>query len=268
MPRRGWSAVPTPAGWFEVIRGPRPLSVQWPKGKGKGKLDNGANVNLQSGAGSGCPVGRWKRGGVGVPQSSSKVRSLEAALVASAKTEVAAALTRAKEQATTQVRFDPDAKVAAARDRAARLQTAIGALGDIEGAEMDALKAALKRALKDAQEMPLEAQIREREGFIERVRKRIAKFDEERAAELLRLEESERKLEELRALHKKQDVPPPVQFHTDPAGEVARLQQLVSELQRQLHQGLPVPPTVSRRVRKREDDVPATEHEVMEWMSD
>ena len=73
--------------------------------------------------------------GVGVPQSSSKVRSLEAALVAlgpedsSAKTEVAAALTRAKEQATTQVRFDPDAKVAAARDKAARLQTAIGALG-------------------------------------------------------------------------------------------------------------------------------------------
>ena len=59
---------------------------------------------------------------------------------------------------------------------------------------MDALKAALKRALKDAQEMPLEAQIREREGFIERARKRIAKFDEERAAELLRLEESERKL--------------------------------------------------------------------------
>ena len=117
--------------------------------------------------------------------------------------------------------------------------------------------------------MPLEAQIREREGFIERARKRIAKFDEERAAELLRLEESERKLEELRALHKKQDVPPPVQLHTDPAGEVARLQQLVSELQRQLHQGLPVPPTVSRcRVRKREDYVPATEHEVMEWMSD
>ena len=64
MPRRGWSAVPTPAGWFEVIRGLRPPSVQWPKGKGKGKLDDGANVKLLSGAGSGRPVGRWKRGGV------------------------------------------------------------------------------------------------------------------------------------------------------------------------------------------------------------
>ena len=60
---------------------------------------------------------------------------------------------------------------------------------------MDALNAAIKRALKDAQEVPLEVQIRERKGFIEKARKRIAKFDEERAAEMQRLEESERKLE-------------------------------------------------------------------------
>ena len=117
--------------------------------------------------------------------------------------------------------------------------------------------------------MPLEAQIREREWFIERARKRIAKLDKECAAEMLRLEECKRKLEERRALHQKREAPPPVQLHTDPAGEVARLQQMVSEFQRQLHQGLPVPPTVSRcRVRKREDFVPATEHEVMELMSD
>ena len=58
---------------------------------------------------------------------------------------------------------------------------------------------------------------------------------------------------------KKQAFPPLVQPHTDPAGEVARLQQMVSELQRQLHQG---PPTVSP-LWKREDCVPATEHEVM-----
>ena len=39
MPRRGWSAIAT-SGWYEVIRGLRPLSVQWPlaaKGTGKGK---------------------------------------------------------------------------------------------------------------------------------------------------------------------------------------------------------------------------------------
>ena len=44
-----------------------------------------------------------------------------------------------KEQETPQVRFDPEAKVAVARDRAARSQTAITAMLDIENAEMDAL---------------------------------------------------------------------------------------------------------------------------------
>ena len=40
MPRRGGSAIETPNGWFEVIRGPWPPSVKWPiatKGQGKGK---------------------------------------------------------------------------------------------------------------------------------------------------------------------------------------------------------------------------------------
>ena len=46
MPRRGWTAIETPCGWFEVIRGPRPPSVQWPcrlheqrPGEGEGKRE-------------------------------------------------------------------------------------------------------------------------------------------------------------------------------------------------------------------------------------
>ena len=34
MGRKGWNTVATPAGWFEVIRGPRPPSVQRPKVNG------------------------------------------------------------------------------------------------------------------------------------------------------------------------------------------------------------------------------------------
>ena len=30
MPRKKWRAVEAPAGWYEVIRGPRPSSVKWP----------------------------------------------------------------------------------------------------------------------------------------------------------------------------------------------------------------------------------------------
>ena len=31
MPRRGWRAVEVPEGWLQVIRGPRPASVRWPR---------------------------------------------------------------------------------------------------------------------------------------------------------------------------------------------------------------------------------------------
>ena len=31
MPRKGWTQVEVPSGWIQLIRGPRPKSVQWPK---------------------------------------------------------------------------------------------------------------------------------------------------------------------------------------------------------------------------------------------
>ena len=85
MPHRERSAVLTPAGWFEVIRGPRPPSVQWPPGKGKGKKEDFGVQSVPRGRwqqGAQIQVGRWKRGPITTSQSSSKVRSLEAAMAA------------------------------------------------------------------------------------------------------------------------------------------------------------------------------------------
>ena len=31
MPRRGWSTADVPAGWIQIVRGPRPRSEQWPR---------------------------------------------------------------------------------------------------------------------------------------------------------------------------------------------------------------------------------------------
>ena len=31
MVRKGWSAIATPSRWYNVVRGPRPPSVQWPR---------------------------------------------------------------------------------------------------------------------------------------------------------------------------------------------------------------------------------------------
>ena len=116
---------------------------------------------------------------------------------------------------------------------------------------------------------PLDAQIRVREAFVERARKRVDLNDEERAAEASRLEESEKRLVELRAMQRAQSGPPPPPG-ADASSEVARLQQMVMELQKQLGQHVPGNPAVVSpfRVPKREDYVPAAEQEVMEWMTD
>ena len=57
--------------------------------------------------------------------------------------------------------------------------------------------------------MPLEAQIRAREAFIERSKKRIEQHDVEHAAnQVQRLEESQKRLEELRAMVPTQPIAP------------------------------------------------------------
>ena len=236
MVRRGWSAVATPAGWYEIIRGPRPPSVQWPKGKGKGNQD----VQWQPEASGPRPGGarfsggRWNRGD---SQRSVKIRSLVGALAAlgpedsSVKTELEGALKRAKTQESTPTRVDPDARVGAVRNRVARLEQAISVMGNSQGPEMDVLVASLKKAQRDVQEMPVEAQIKAQEAFIERAKKRIEQIDLECAAEVRRLEESQKRLEEFRAMVLVQPVAPqPV----DASAEVSRLQQMVLDLQRQL----------------------------------
>ena len=93
-----------------------------------------------------------------------------------AKIEVESALRRAK-QGIPVARVDPDIRVVGARERVSRLERALGVMEDFEGPEVLSLRTALKRAQKDAQEVPVEVQIRDREAFIERARKRIAKID-------------------------------------------------------------------------------------------
>ena len=37
MVREGWTQVEVPNGWVQIIRGPRPKSVQWPRASEDGK---------------------------------------------------------------------------------------------------------------------------------------------------------------------------------------------------------------------------------------
>ena len=117
--------------------------------------------------------------------------------------------------------------MAAARERVSRLEKALTAMEDFEGVEVESLRAALKRAQKEAQEVPVAVQIWEREVFIERARKRIARIDEERQAEVRSAEEAEQKLEELRALCAAQQEEPVGPTVADSGAQVQRLQAIV-----------------------------------------
>ena len=99
MCRKGWNTVATPAGWFEVIRGPRPPSVQWPKVNVK--LDK-SNLKPQSRV-----RGRWQDRHllvVGTLAALDPEHSF-------AKTEIGSALKWVREQEVASVRVDPDAKL-------------------------------------------------------------------------------------------------------------------------------------------------------------
>ena len=75
MPRKGWTQVEVPSGWTQLIRGPRPKSVQWPKA-----------VRMSSAVPAGAPQpqrvprGRWEAAGGPYTQESRDVsRSREEA---------------------------------------------------------------------------------------------------------------------------------------------------------------------------------------------
>ena len=100
MPRKGWSTLEVPDGWLQVIRGPRPPAVQWPKavrGQGQGQPKFSPHVQFRQ---PGVTT-TWQ----GVGQSAQPRGRVESALGSedvAAKTEVEAALQRAREEKSAQ----------------------------------------------------------------------------------------------------------------------------------------------------------------------
>ena len=144
MPRKGWTSFPTPHGFFEVIRGPRPKSEEWPR-----------HQQWHS----------WSKGWWPAVSEASKPR------------------VQRRWQRGTAPRASPDEVKAAARSRIERLQSALDALGETESAEARGLQAALKGAERSAKERPLAIQVEECQAFIKRSQNRIARLEEERARE-------------------------------------------------------------------------------------
>ena len=174
MGRRGWSTMPVPEGWVQVIRGPRPKSVQWPR------APKGLKHQQQRQPGA-TQQGRWRQphvqGRQGQPQAP--------------KTGIRAP--------------HPDEKVAVAQERVSKLEAALRAVGDDDDTAPN-LREALKRARQQAVPLSIPDKVAQCESFLERARKREAAARElllQAQTELTRLSaevvEGEQRLATLRA---------------------------------------------------------------------
>ena len=152
MVRKGWSQLEVPNGWIQLIRGPRPKSVQWPR------VSQPAEVRVPRQPKPNAPV---------------------------AKPNAPVAKTSGMRPFG-----DPSVKVTAAQEGVAKLESALAALQGVEGPEVDSLRAALKRA-KDVKLTPLDVQAKECEAFLARARAHLTELDAKRAVAGTNIKEAE-----------------------------------------------------------------------------
>ena len=137
MPRTGWTAVETPNGWFQLIRGPRPPSVCWEKATRPESRVHG--------------TGRWR-------QPKDNVKSVES---------------RSVKPIPHRSRVDPEVAIENAQSKVARLQKALEAVGDMGGVVVESLQAELAKVQAAAVSPPVDVQISKCKEFIERSQRRL-----------------------------------------------------------------------------------------------
>ena len=253
MTRRGWRQIDVPTGWVKVIRGPRPQSVEWPKVSQQSRQPG----NIRQPAAPPAPKGNSK------PSPPERVRRT------------------------------PDDNRAAALAKIARIQASIQVLGTEDTEELHVLKESLKKAENAAKIPPPQVQIDHALEFIKRARKRLESADDKiaKAAQALRFAQEEKELDmkgiaESEALVKRlreevdqnlfgasaecgKTVTQVAQFPGDGpppqwAQELMELRQQVAQLRGEdrTEGGEPC------KKRLREDYVPMSTEDLVQWMAD
>ena len=126
MVRKGWQSMDVPSGWIQVLRGPRPKSVQWPLAKDRVQP---AQVGVS---------GRWRQ-----PQSA-----------------------KGAPPVGPRPRMNPDIAREMAHTKVSRLEKALEAMGDLQGPVVEALKADLEKAKAASKKPSVEVEIDECRKFI------------------------------------------------------------------------------------------------------
>ena len=193
MGRRGWAAAPE--GWVQIIRGPRPPAVRWPKADPWPVVGRSLSDAKPKPVSRTIPHGRQERPTkspeIVLEEAKKKVAGIEAALAA------------------------------------------LASVGATEGPEVQFLKESLQKAKRASQEPPIAVQVSQTEAFVERARKRLAAHDVEREALVNELEASQSRLVRLRSLAEvAQNVPSPqpvLEVDSEIAALIAKLASMEEE---------------------------------------
>ena len=228
MPRRGWSTADVPAGWIQIVRGPRPRSEQWPR--------------------------------------ASATRSAVPRVLSSVQHQPAQPRKPTLNSAKDKV--NPDVVRDAARNQISKLEKALEVLSDSTGPAVDALKSELEKARQAAKVPPLNVQVSSTQDFIRRSERRLAELEEEHTAESKLLEEARERLRQLEAARCAQEAvaSSPSATPLDLGTQVQTLQQMVNQLQEErdaLAKEVQSGPVERPRVRQRRGHVVRKSEEVV-----
>ena len=153
---RGWQSMDILSGWLQVLRGPRPKSVQWPFGQ--------MIVSNHH---------KWEFPGVGANPESAK----------------------GAPPVGPRPRINPDVAREMAHTKVSRLEKALEAMGDLQGPVVEALKADLEKAKAASKKQSVEVEIDECRKFISRrIRELDTERDKEQSWTLVEAQERLEKL--------------------------------------------------------------------------
>ena len=251
MGRKGWSSVPIPDGWVQIIRGPRPKSEKWTSSKPASSTP----PTVQGGPSR----GRWRNS----PRHESPQCPGSGALGAeetSGRAELQAAL---PSQASARFSRSPDITMAEARLKASKLEQALDALEGTDGAEVDAIKKALLKAKAAAHEKATHRVDCRLQGVHLSCRETNGEVRAERASEAALLEEGRARLAQLEAQAAVAvPVPPATALVSELEAEVSRLREELASVRGVSSTAGHQPP----KKRLREDFVPNTVEGAALWM--
>ena len=179
MVRKGWTKMDVPDGWAQIVRGPRPRSVQWPSASRQVPMRSQGAISKprEEAPKQPTPKGNPVESKIGRIEAALKVLGQEHSDARSCLEDV---LKKAKAEGVSRdvSSRPPDVSVAEANAKVVRLEGSLAALGPHDVEERRVLEEALSKVRVRATVAPVGQRLDECEKYCERAAKRSEKAQE------------------------------------------------------------------------------------------